>query len=322
MIGSLVGKLLRDLRWPLLVIMVLLCAFQCLWAKITQRIIQELLPEFTLVMSLGQLENILFKGPGKLMQTLMGGESIRINSTLDMLSIGYVHPLMQTILCVWAIGRASGAVAGELDRGTMELLLAQPLARFRLILAHGVVDLLTIPVLCLALWGGTWLGDRLVGPIRPDPGAVEKSPLPLLLPPAPDDPELYRLHPAQVGPALVNVAALVFAVSGYTMALSAAGRFRGRVLGAAVLITLVQFLINLVGQLWDALAFLRPLTVFYYFQPQQIILARVWTVDLGVWNGGRPLCAVPGTLVLFAVGLAGYLLALAVFTRRDLPAPL
>src|SRR5262245_46919840 len=112
--GALVRKLLRDLRWPLLVVMALLCAFECLWAKITQRIIQELLPEITRVMLLGDLEKILFKGPGKLMQTLMGGESIRINSTLDLLSIGYVHPLVQTMLCIWAIGRAAGAITGEI----------------------------------------------------------------------------------------------------------------------------------------------------------------------------------------------------------------
>jgi ABC-2 type transport system permease protein len=317
----LVRKLLRDVRLQLLVVALLLTAFECLWVKITERITGQIVPFLGRQVSLPGLEETLFKGPGKIIRTLIGGENVQLNRAMDVLSIGYVHPLMQTILCVWAVGRASGAIAGELDRGTLELLLAQPLARFRVILAHGCVDLLTIPVLCLALWGGTWLGDRLVGPIKPDAGALEKSPLPFL-PSAPDDPELYRLHPGRVGPALVNVAALVFAVSGYTMALSAAGRFRGRVLGVAVLITLVQFLVNLVGQLWEALAFLRPLTVFYYYQPQQIILAQVWTVDFSVWNGGRPLCGVPGTLVLFAVGLAGYLVALAVFTRRDLPAPL
>ena len=318
----LVRKLLRDVRLQLLVVALLLAAFECLWVKITERITGQIVPFLGRQVSLPGLEETLFKGPGKIIRTLIGGENIQLNRAMDVLSIGYVHPLMQTILCVWAIGRASGAIAGELDRGTMELLLAQPLARFRVVLAHGLVDVITIPLLCLALWGGTWLGDRLVGPIRPDPEAVEKSPVARLLPPAPDDPELLRLHPARIGPALVSVAALVLAVSGYTMALSAAGRFRGRVLGLAVLLTLVQFLVNLVGQLWDALAFLRPLTVFYYYQPQQIILARVWTVDFSVWNGGRPLIHVPGTLVLFAVGLAGYLLALAVFTRRDLPAPL
>jgi ABC-2 type transport system permease protein len=204
----------------------------------------------------------------------------------------------------------------------MELLLAQPLARFRVILAHGCVDLMTIPVLCLALWGGTWLGNWLVGPIQPNTEELDKLPLHVLVPSAPINPELLRLTPLDLAPALVNVAALVFAVSGSTMVLSAAGRFRSRVLGLAVLIVLVQFLVNLVGQMWETLAFLRPLTVFYYYQPQQLILSRTWSVDFSVWNGGQPLCQVPGVAVLFAVGLGGYLTALAVFTRRDLPAPL
>jgi ABC-2 type transport system permease protein len=322
MTAVLVRKLLRDLRVQLLVVALLLAAFECLWVKITERITGQIIPVLGRQVSLPGLEETLFKGPGKIVRTLIGGENIKLDRAMDVLSIGYVHPLLQTILCVWAIGRAAGAIAGELDRGTMELLLAQPVARFRVILAHGCVDLLTIPVLCLALWAGTWLGDWLVGPIQVNPAQMEALPFPILAHPGTIDPDLLRLTPADVGPALVNVAALVFAVTGYTMWLSAAGRFRSRVLGTAVLITLVQFLINLVGQLWEALAFLRPLTVFYYYQPQQVILSGSWTVDFSVWHGGQPLWHVPGAAVLFAVGLAGYLLALWVFTRRDLPAPL
>jgi ABC-2 type transport system permease protein len=322
MTAVLVRKLLRDLRVQLLVVALLLAAFECLWVKITERITGQIIPVLGRQVSLPGLEETLFKGPGKIVRTLIGGENIKLDRAMDVLSIGYVHPLLQTMLCVWAIGRAAGAIAGELDRGTMELLLAQPVARFRVILAHGCVDLLTIPVLCLFLWAGTWLGDWLVGPIQVNPAQTEAFPVPILARPQAIDPDLLRLTPADVGPALVNVAALVFAVTGYTMWLSAAGRFRSRVLGTAVLITLVQFLINLVGQLWEALAFLRPLTVFYYYQPQQVILSRSWTVDFNVWNGGQPLWHVPGAAVLFAVGLAGYLMALWVFTRRDLPAPL
>jgi ABC-2 type transport system permease protein len=263
------------------------------------------------------VEDVLFEGPGRIMKTLMGGENIKLDRAMDILSIGYVHPLVQTILCIWAVGRAAGAISGEIDRGTMELLLAQPLPRYRLVLAHLGVDLLTIPVLCLSLWAGTWLGTWLVGPIEIDADHLKRFPIPVQV-----DPEALRTDPAAFGPGLWNVAALVFAVSGYTMWLSAAGRFRWRVLGLAVMVTLVQFLINLVGQLWDALAPLRPLTVFYYYQPQQIILGRGWTVDLSVWNDGQPLCQVPVLAVLGAVGAAGYGLALWTFCRRDLPAPL
>jgi ABC-2 type transport system permease protein len=318
MTGVLIRKLLRDIRVQLLVVALLLVAFECLWVKITERITGEILPFVGVQIPLPKLEDAVFKGPGKIVRTLMGGDSIRLNRAMDVLSIGYVHPLIQTILCIWAIGRASGAIAGEIDRGTMELLLAQPLARCRVVLAHFCVDLLTIPLLCLALWAGTWLGTWLVGPIQVQvPAELQQLPVRVDI-----DPEKLRLFPGAVGPALVNVGALVFAVSGITMWLSAAGRFRSRVLGVAVLVVLLQFLVNLSGQMWDAVAFLRPLTVFYYYQPQQIMLSRVWTVDLSVWNGGRPLCAVPGAAVLLAVGAVGYLLALWTFSRRDLPAPL
>jgi ABC-2 type transport system permease protein len=130
---------------------------------------------------------------------------------------------------------------------------------------------------------------------------------------APRNALAMRLDPLTSAAALANVAALLFAVSGYTMWLSARGRYRGRVLGAAVLLTLVQSLVNVVGQMWTAIEGLRPFTVFYYYQPQEMILQADWPADAQVWLR---------LAVLVAVGGVGYLLALRAFCRRDLPAPL
>jgi ABC-2 type transport system permease protein len=303
MTGVLIRKLLRDIWVPLVIVCLLLAGFQCLWAKISQRISAQLMPLLVgLAVNSGftakDVDDTLFGGPGKILKTMMGGERVSLFSLRDMLTIGYVHPTMLIIFGLWGIGRAAGAIAGELDRGTLELLLAQPLARSRLILAHFCIDLVAIPILCLSLWGGTWLGNRLVG--------LE-----------------HDANPADFAPALWNVAALIFAISGYTMLMSAAGRFRMRVLGTAVLITLLQFLANVIGQLLESLAFLRPLTVFYYYQPQQIIRGEGWSVDLHtVWGSGQPFGAVNVLVVLFTVGFAGYALALWTLCRRDLPAPL
>jgi ABC-2 type transport system permease protein len=305
---TLVRKLLRDVRLPLFIVALLLAGFQCLWARVTQRITGELLPSLTQHISLNVLASIFFEGAGKLLQTLMGGESIHLDRVMDMLTIGYVHPLTQTILCIWAIGRASGAIAGEIDRGTMELLLAQPVPRSRVVLAHLAVDLLTIPVLCLSLWAGTWLGVWLTGMLKLG---------------APIQTRELFVDPRLVGPTLWQVGALLFAVSGYTMWLSAGGRFRGKVMGVAIVATLVQFIINVIGQLWDGAAWLRPFCVFFYYQPQQAVLAGKWNVDLGtVWNHGQPLLLVNGLLVLLTVGAVGYGMALWTFCRRELPAPL
>jgi ABC-2 type transport system permease protein len=346
-VATLIRKLLRDIWLALAIVCLILAAFQCLWVKITQRLCGELVPLITQLSSRGGInaravQDVLFQGPGKILRTLMGGERIQIDNAMDMLSIGYVHPLMQTLFCIWAIGRAAGAVAGELDRGTMELLMAQPLPRSRLILAHLGVDLLTIPVLCLSLWGGTWLGYWLVAPIEPvtlpelprKPAyLVELGPFKVrledpVIPSAPpvagraEQENRLELRPGDFGPALWVVGGLMFAVSGATMWLSAAGRFRWRVLGVGVLIILLQFLINLVGQMWDVLGPLRPFTIFYYYQPQQIILNHSWNVGLSEWNGGQSLFAVPMPVVLYGVGLIGYGMAFWTFSRRDLPGPL
>jgi ABC-2 type transport system permease protein len=337
----LIRKLLRDLRWPLLVVGLLLCAFQFFWANITDRILGRLAPFFTLLGSLANLgmkniEDVIFAGPGKITRTLIGGENVTLDNAMDMLSIGYVHPLMVTIFCIWAVGRAAGAIAGELDRGTMELLLAQPLSRTRLLLAHFSVDLLTIPVLCLSLWAGNWLGAWAVSPIRVDQdGFLEQLPreskamIRARLESQKNDPEAQarqdkalRIEPWLFWRALVVVAGLMFAVCGITMWLSALGRFRWRVLGVAVFFLLIQFLVNLIGQMWELLEPLRPLTIFYYYQPQQIILKEQWCVTFAEWNGGKPLWNLPAPVVLYGVGLLGYLAAWWTFNRRDLPAPL
>jgi ABC-2 type transport system permease protein len=340
----LMRKLLRDVWLALAAVSLLLAAFQCLWYKVTQRICGDLVPLITALSRRGgfdveAVQNVIFQGPGQILRTLMGGERIQLDNAMDMLSIGYVHPLMQTVFCVWAIGRAAGAIAGELDRGTMELLMAQPLLRSRLVLAHLCVDAVTIPILCLSLWAGNWLGAGLMGPIevRPLPTLpskpaylVELGPFKVRL----EQPGLSQptstgetnnrlaVRPSAFGPALFVVGGLLFAVSGATMWLSAAGRFRWRVLGIAVLIVLVQFLVNVIGQMWDGMDFLRPLTIFYYYQPQQVILGHHWTVSLSEWNDGQPMLAVPMPVVLYGVGALGYGMALWTLSRRDLPGPL
>jgi ABC-2 type transport system permease protein len=328
--GVLFWKLCRDLRVPLAIVALLVGGFQCLFVKISQRVVTELAPAFAALTFMAQsfnakisdkvIEGLIFNGPGKIMQTLAGGEHMEFEKAMHMLSIGYVHPLMQTIFCIWAIGRASGAIAGEIDKGTMELLMAQPIARYRIVLAHLCVDLLTIPLLCLSLWFGSWLGAQLVGPFEVDLDHFKNQSLPVREPPAED----MQVNVAAFGPGLLNIGALIFAVCGYTMWLSAAGRFHWRVMGFSVLITLLQFLVNLLGQLWDVMEPLRPFTIFYYFQPQKIILQQphAWTVDLRMWNGGQALVQVPVLAVLLGVGIIGYLMALRTFTHRDLPAPL
>jgi ABC-2 type transport system permease protein len=290
-----VRKLLRDLRLGLLVVGLLLFAFEFLWCKSTEQAVILTHKLLGRGIDMRVIFKVVFdQESGKMIEKLIGGDRITIGQGLDSLTIGYVHPLLLTILAVWAVGRVAGAIAGELDKGTMELLLAQPLARWRLIVSHLAVDCLTIPILCGCMWAGTTLGCYAFGLI--DMTVDDRQPV---------DPRLF-------GPALFNIAALLFAIGGYTMAISSAGRSRARVLGIAVVLTLLQFLINLLGQTWQGVEFLRPWTIFYYYQPQALIMGFDRATEDGIRN----------ILTLLAVGTVGYGAALVIFCRRDLPAPL
>jgi ABC-2 type transport system permease protein len=286
----LVRKLLRDLRTAWIVLALLLFGFQVLFARVAPAILAGFQG---LGLSVELIHQVVIQGPGNVFQALMGFGDVRLDHALDLQSIAYVHPVTQIALCVWAIGRGAGAIAGEIDRGTMELLLAQPMRRRQVIAAHLIVDWLTIVALVAVLWLGTTTGAWLAGFIGAE-GARHVDPLAFL-------------------PAQLNVGLFLFAFGGLTMAISAAGRSRNRVLGLAVFAALVQFLVNVLGQLWSPMEPLRPLTLFYYYQPQPMILHAEWYSEGAVWLR---------LAALAAVGIVGYLAALAIFCRRDVPAPL
>ncbi len=324
---TLVAKLLKDVRGGLLAVAVILFCFSAFWVKVAQRVTTEIAPFFNALREVQGIpkeafEDIIFKGPGKVSQAVMGGAEIQFDKPNDFLAVALLHPVVIILGCLWAVGRSGGAVAGELDRGTMELLLSQPVPRNRLILAHLLVDCLVIPALCLSVYAGTQLGLYLVGPFVVDYSSLGK------LPPAfqafvKAGPPTLQVSADRQGLALVNLAALLFATSGLAIAVSSVGRNRWRSLGVATLAGVAMFTVNVVGQLWEAAAFARPFTVFFYYQPQKIWLKNDWLVDYGeAFTPGRPLLEVPVLAVLFGAGLAGYAFALVVFTRRDLPAPL
>jgi ABC-2 type transport system permease protein len=298
MILVLVRKLLRDIRVAWIVIAILLFLFQILWSRIAQRT-TDIIGEFNVMgIDVKQLEAMVLKKndfPGKMVQSIIGGENIEINRASDFMTIAYVHPLVLTILSIWAIGRAANAIAGEIDRGTMELLLAQPIQRTQILLAHLAVDLIVFPTLCAAIWIGTYCGTWWMG--------LQTA-----------EHEMRRVDPFRFPPALFCVFGLLFAVSGITMWISSMGRSRALVWGWAVSIFLVMFLVNVLGQIWnEGLEWMRPLTVYYHYLPQDMIKSEAWYANAHGWLH---------IAVLVGMGMAGYLLAWVTFTRRDLPAPL
>jgi ABC-2 type transport system permease protein len=317
----LVRKLLRDVRPALIAICILLFAFATLWVKISQLVTSEIAPVFnTVALFAGDknlFQDVIFSGPGKVSEAALGWGKINFEKPNDFLAMAMLHPICLSLIVIWSVGRLAGAIAGELDRGTMELLLSQPVPRNRLILAHFLVDVIVLPIICSSFFAGTQFGLALVGPFIPNYSALKEAKVPI---PIPDNPQPLEVSGQNEFFGLMNTCAFMFAVGGMTIALSSFGRSRWKAIGYAILIVVVMFVANTVGQLWEPARFIRPMTFFFYYQPQKIMLYQNWLADIGsAWPGGPNVSTIG---VLVGAGVTGYLIALRVFTRRDLPAPL
>ena len=79
-------------------------------------------------------------------------------SYLGRTATGFEDPMMISLLGAWALVRGSDVVSGELSRGTMEMLLAQPVCRRDVYLRHAKYTILGLMLLSLMLWAGMAVG--------------------------------------------------------------------------------------------------------------------------------------------------------------------
>ncbi len=70
----------------------------------------------------------------------------------------YDEPIVILCTVIWCISRGSDVVSGELGRGTLEMLLAQPIRRRTLLLSHATVSIVGLALLCLLVWAGIAVG--------------------------------------------------------------------------------------------------------------------------------------------------------------------
>jgi ABC-type transport system involved in multi-copper enzyme maturation permease subunit len=91
----------------------------------------------------------------------MAGGDLAFASARGVIAFGYVHPFFLTMLSAWTIRVTVSALAGELGRGTMDLLAARPLPRWAHVLAAWIASVAGLAVLVLAAWTGTAIGLQL-----------------------------------------------------------------------------------------------------------------------------------------------------------------
>jgi len=206
-------------------------------------------------------------------------------SSVSLIMASWNHPFILLLISMWSISRGSAAVAAEVERGTMDLILSRPVARWAYLASQVLVS-----VLGLAILGGALLASTSI--------AVRYN----ILREPPDRWTLIR--PA------VNLAALGLPIYGYTLLASALDHVRWRPASVGSVLTLggfIAYFVSLIPVLermgWKP--WLERITIFKAYNPVEL-------VTTGASFGSH-------IEILAGIAAAAVALAFLAFAVRDLP---
>jgi ABC-2 type transport system permease protein len=232
-------------------------------------------------------QDVLLRAIPQEWQKLSGVPFSEVATHTGRVALAFIDPVVVLAATVWGITRGSDAVSGQLERGTMEMVLAAPVGRVAVFLTQALATtlaaLLLVGVLLLgvttAVAFGPWAGD---------------------------------VQPARFVPAAANVFGLMVCMAGITACVSAADSHRWRTIGILCGFYVFSILAKLVGRMSESLSWVGYLSVFNAYEPQRLVFGGLESWQLLARYDG----------VLLGIGLAAYVLGAVIFARRDLPAPL
>ena len=196
-------------------------------------------------------------------------------------ALGAVHPIAIALQVVYPVGFAAAAIAGERQRGTLEVLLSRPVSR-RSVYATFLVAITGFAMLTTAA--------QLAGTVA---SAV-----------------VYGVADKLDGGAIlflgINTVVFLAAMTAVSLAASASFDRLTPALGIALAVLLVGYVLDILGTLWPDAEWIQPFSPFHYLRPLEILGGRGAPGDLAV---------------LGVVGVVAAAFGLWHFPRRDISAP-
>lgn len=272
---TLVAKLFRDARWSLLFSAASLFALGWLFVYATS-------------LNESKIRKDLAQPPGKSrradMMRSMGMTDA--SASVAIMVSNWGNPIFILVVSVWAIGRGTGAVGSEIERGTLDLVLSRPISRAAYLSAQVVTSLSGMFLIAVALAVGASIAVRYNV---------------LASPPGPGD---------LVRPAL-NLAALGLPIYGYTLLFSSLDHVRWRPTMLGSTLTLAGFIARVIAVIpvfkdmsWRP--WVDRASIFRLYNPVDAVTLRA---DYNF-----------NVATLTALGAACIASSYLVFTTRDLPA--
>lgn len=208
-----------------------------------------------------------------------GGDLFSLTGSM---ALGFIHPFMLLLMGIIAVGLPVISVAGERQRGTLEVVLSRPISR---------------RTLYLVLYGA---GALFLGGLLALNLVVEVASAILMGVGG-------ELQLANVPPLWLSGWLLFMAFMSIAFAASVSFDRLAPALGFSLVILLINYLVDVLASLWPDARDLGSYTLFHFVQAKRVLEGHVDVVDLGV-------------LALVSVVAIAY--ALVVFPRRDLAAPI
>ena len=194
-------------------------------------------------------------------------------------SLAWVHPIALVIVAGHEIVFCTRVPAGEVDRGTMDVLLALPVSRWEMYFSETALWLGTGVVVLLMGLAGCLLGGLTVAPEN----RTEISLLVIIV---------------------ANLFCLYLAVGGLAFLVSTLSERRGRAIAVLFALVLSSYFLNVLAQYWDFAEKIAFLSVLHYYKPFAIMQDSTWPVK--------------DILILAGCGAVLWTAGGIVFARRDI----
>jgi ABC-type transport system involved in multi-copper enzyme maturation permease subunit len=197
------------------------------------------------------------------------------------LTIMFEHPFLIALLATIVVGMTAPAIAGARASGILEVLLARPLPRNRLLLTHAAAVSSMLALAVAALIVGVLLGAAVVGVSD----QVPASALPMVW---------------------LNGFLLFAAFAAFGLAATASFDRSGPAIAVTLGFLLVNYFVEVLGSLWEPAQPYQKLSLFHHFVTGDIIAGNTSLTDLLLLCG----------CIAVAAAYAGWR-----FPSRDIAAP-
>jgi len=96
-----------------------------------------------------------------IVKTALGGDMLQAGNTSALLTVGYQHPFVMFLCMVFAVGVPTGLLTGEVQKGTMELILSRPVTKIQVYICACILTLTGMFGLILFMFLGTAVGVNI-----------------------------------------------------------------------------------------------------------------------------------------------------------------